>query len=83
MNYLNFKNEEDLYYAKALYEFAKTNNKGNQAHAIWTIWHWLQLFYIRQQELLHIKPIVQIGSVSLTGRIQLSSRYVGTVCGLL
>ena len=29
MNYLNFKNEEDLYYAKALYEFAKTNNKGN------------------------------------------------------
>ena len=54
-----------------------------KAHAIWTIWHWLQLFYIRQQELLHIKPIVQIGSVSLTGRIQLSSRYVGTVCGLL
>lgn len=29
MNYLNFKDSEDLYYAKALYEFAKTNNKGN------------------------------------------------------
>lgn len=33
MNYLNFKNEEDLYYAKALYEFAKTNNKGNHNSA--------------------------------------------------
>lgn len=29
MNYLNFKDSEDLYYAKALYDFAKTNNKGN------------------------------------------------------
>jgi len=27
MNYLNFKNSEDLTYAKALYSFAKSNNK--------------------------------------------------------
>ena len=29
MNYLNFKNSSDLTYAKALYEFAKNNNKAN------------------------------------------------------
>lgn len=29
MNYINFKNSEDLTYAKALYEFAKNNNKAN------------------------------------------------------
>ncbi|MGN0613291.1 MAG: glycoside hydrolase family 9 protein, partial [Porcipelethomonas sp.] len=29
MNYINFKNTEDLTYAKALYAFAKSNNKAN------------------------------------------------------
>lgn len=29
MNYLNFKDSEDLYYAKALYDFAKANWKGS------------------------------------------------------
>lgn len=29
MNYINFKNSEDLTYAKALYTFAKNNNKAN------------------------------------------------------
>lgn len=37
MNYLNFKNSEDLTYAKALYNFAKTNNKANhQAQSYYT-----------------------------------------------
>lgn len=29
MNYINFKNPDDLTYAKALYSFAKSNNKAN------------------------------------------------------
>ncbi len=33
MNYINFGNQEDLTYAKALYSFAKSNNKSNHSSA--------------------------------------------------
>lgn len=33
MNYINFGNQEDLTYAKALYSFAKSNNKANHSSA--------------------------------------------------
>ncbi len=37
MNYINFRNSDDLTYAKALYSFAKSNNKANhQAQSYYT-----------------------------------------------
>lgn len=42
MNYLNFGNSEDLTYAKALYSFAKTNNKsGHSEQSYYTGTTWL------------------------------------------